>query len=99
MATFSDMKYALDEISRKNARGRELINAARTGLVRVQSDLGSMTAEYTAIISEINQAAIDNPEDIAYQTAKSEKDKLVANFQSLKTYVDDLIIAFDGVTE
>ena len=99
MATFSDMKYALDEISRKNARGRQLIEAAHTDLVRVQSDLGAMTAEYTAIIGEINQAAIDNPSDVAYQMAKSEKDKLVANFQSLKTYTDALIVAFDGVTE
>lgn len=99
MSTFSDMKYALDEISRKNARGRQLIEAARAGLARVQSDLGAMTSEYTSIVTDINQAAIANPTDDAYQLLKSEKDKLVADFQDLKGYTDDLIVAFDAVVE
>jgi len=99
MATFSDMKYALDEIARKNTRARQLTEAARKELIRVQSDLGSMLADYSGMSAEIDQVAIDNPADDAYLMLKNEKDKLVTDFQNLKTYVDALVIAFDGVSE
>lgn len=99
MSTFSDMKYALDEIARKNARGRQLIGVARKELIRVQSDLSGMTEEYSAMVTAINQAAINNPTDEIYLMTKKEKDKLVADFQNLKIYADDLITAFDAVVE
>jgi len=99
MATFSEMKYALDEIARKNARAREILANGRTQIVRAQTDLGEMTSDYSGIVSDINQAAVDNPTDTAYTVLKAEKDKLVADFQDLKTYADALVTAYDGVSE
>lgn len=99
MATFSEMKYGLDEIARKTNRARDFVFAARKELTRAQSDLGAMLADYNGLVAEINAVATNNPEDAIYQHVKLEKDKLVADFQELKTYVDDLITAFDGVSE
>ena len=77
MATFSEMKIALDEIAQKNTRVRQLVAAARKSMVNAQTILQAMSGEYSVIGSEIDQAAIDNPNDEAYLLAKSEKDKLV----------------------
>jgi len=56
-----------------------------------------MQTTYSGVISDINQAAIDNPTDQAYLLAKSEKDKLVVDFTALKVYAGNLITAFDSV--
>jgi len=99
MATFSQIKSALDEIANKNARNRRFLENARGSLVTAQSNLVAMPADYASIVADINQAAIDNPSDEAYLLAKSEKDKLAADFQNLRTYADNLIDAYDAVTE
>lgn len=98
-STFSQIKSGLDEISDRNKRNREHLARARDFIVKAQTDLAAMPGEYTSLVQDINQAAIDNPTDQAFQLAKSEKDKLVANFNSLKSYCDDLLAAFDAVNE
>ncbi len=99
MATFSQIKAVLDEIATKNARQRRYLENARASLVTAQTNLAGMPSEYSAIVADIDQAAIDNPTDEAYLLAKSEKDKLAADFQNLKTYADALIVAYDAVSE
>ena len=97
MATFSDMKYALDEIAKHTSMNKATIERARKSLVDAQYNLNAMQTKYSGVVSDINQAAIENPGDVAYEMAKSEKDKLVADFQELKAYAENLIIAFDSV--
>ena len=97
MATFSDMKYALDEIAKHTSMNKAAIERARKSLVDAQYNLNAMQTKYSGVVSDINQAAIENPGDVAYEMAKSEKDKLVADFQALKAYAENLIIAFDSV--
>ena len=99
MATYSQIKNVLDEIASKNARNRRYIESAKTQLTTAKTNLSAMVSDYSAIVSDINQAAIDNPSDEAYLLAKSEKDKLVADFQNLKTYAEALIVAYESVTE
>lgn len=98
-STFSQIKSGLDEISDRNKRNREHLARARDFIVKAQTDLTTMQTEYSTLVADINQAAIDNPTDQAYQLAKSEKDKLVADFQSLKSYCDSLLASFDAVNE
>jgi len=99
MATFSQIKSGLDEIAAKNERNRTIIESSRSSLGVAQTNLSKMLTDYSQLVADINQTAIDNPTDDAYRLAKSEKDKLVADFQALKTYVDSLIVAYDAVNE
>ena len=98
MATYSEIKAVLDEIAGETSKNQKLTASSRVRLVTAQTNLASMPGKYGSIISDIDQAAIDNPNDDAYQLAKSEKDKLVVDFQALKSYVDNLIAAFDSVS-
>lgn len=98
-STFSQIKSGLDDISSKNSKNRSMLSSSRASLLSAQANLAGMTAAYSGLVADINDAATANPTDEAYQLAKSEKDKLVSDFQSLKTYCDALIAAFDGVTE
>ena len=98
-ATYSQMKNALDEIARKNDEYRKQLGVSRAKLASAYSGLDSMLSDYTQIVSEIETAFTNNPDDLAYEILKVEKDKLVADFQSLKTYANNLITAFDGVVE
>ena len=99
MATYSQIKNGLDEIAAKIEQARSYINNGKTSLVRAQTDLGAMPTKWSSLIADINQAAIDNPTDDVYLLSKSEKDKLVSNFQSLKTYADALVVAWDSIEE
>ena len=97
VSTYSEIKNGLDGIADENRQGKVWAENSRTKLVSAQTLLAGMTAKYSALIADINAAVIANPTDEAYLFAKSEKDKLVADFQSLKNYVDALIVAFDAV--
>jgi hypothetical protein len=99
MSTYSQIKNGLDEISSKNAKNRLFIESARSSLDKALTSLNAMPAEYSDLVLDINNGAIENPDDQAYIFAKAEKDKLVSDFQNLKTYVNNLITAFDAVEE
>jgi len=93
MATYTEVKQALDEIAERTVRNQQRTTQATDLLVQVQTDLQTMTTAYTTLISELNAEALANPDDMAWQTAKAEKDRLVADFQAFKTTVDALVTA------
>ena len=97
MATYSEIKAALDEIARQTSLNKAMIARARKSLIDAQYNLNAMQTTYSGVVSDINQAAIDNPTDQAYLLAKSEKDKLVVDFTALKAHAGNLITAFDSV--
>lgn len=97
--TYSQIKSGLDDVATRTSGNRSTINRARTFLTNAQTDLSAMPLAYTGLATEINTLAAANPTDAAYQLALNEKNKLVADFQTLKAYVDTLIAAFDAVAE
>ena len=100
MATsYSKMAAKLDEIAEKSVRFEDVIFDGRRRLIHAQTKLTEMQSEYSSLVADINQAAIDNPTDEDYQRAKSIKDKLVIDFQNLKSYATALISAYDGVIQ
>ena len=99
MTTYSEIISALDEIAESNVRNRQLVTGARDRMSRAQTNLAAMPGSYSGLSAEIDDLATNNPSDEAWQDVRRVKDKLVADFQNLKTYVDALLVAFDGVTE
>jgi t-SNARE complex subunit (syntaxin) len=93
MATFTEAKTALDEIAERSTRNKQRVDQAKALLSQVQTDLSTMATAYTAIIADIDAAAVANPTNAAWETAKAEKDQLVADFLALQTEVDALVTA------
>jgi len=98
-STYADIKWGLDDIAKTISRGRSFIDNSRSSLVRAQDLLGTLPGDTAELRNDIDDAAVANPNDDAYQMAKNEKDKLVADFQALNTYTGDLIAAWDAVEE
>jgi hypothetical protein len=96
---YADIKSGLDLLALTISNVRNRIVRGRTELTRAQTELVALPATSTELRTAIDDAAIVNPTDEAYLMHKNEKDKLVANFQALKTYCDKLIIAYDDVIE
>lgn len=96
MATYTEVKQALDEIAERTTQNSKRVDQAKQLLSVAQSDLSAMQTAYASIVSEINAAATANPANAAWQTAKAEKDQMVADFQSLKATVDSLVTAVNS---
>ena len=99
MADYSQMKKALDDIAADVVKYRRFVTGARETIGSAQTGLAAMPTTYSSISAAINAAYTAHPGELAYQILKAEKDVLVANFQTFKVYVDNVIAAFDGVTE
>ena len=97
MASYSEVKYALDTIAKRNQDNLAKIQRAELMYDRTLIDLNSMAGEFAAIVSDIDDLATANPTVAAYTDAKSEKDLLVSDFQALKTRVTALLAAIDGI--
>jgi len=93
MATYTEVKQALDEIAGRTTQNSKRVAQAKAQLQQAQTDLAAMQTAYSPIVADLNQAAIDNPSDPAWQAAKAEKDQMVADFQALKATVDALVTA------
>ena len=87
--TYSEIKLALDEIAQRIIQNRKRIAASKTGIQQAAADLGSMSTQYAATVTAINALESDPANDVA----KSEKDKLVAEFAALKAEADALVTA------
>jgi len=93
MATYTATKAALDEIAERTVRNTQRVDQAKALLTQVQTDLSTMVTAYTTIIDELEAEVAAAPGDVAWETAKAEKDKLVADFLALQTEVDSLVTA------
>jgi hypothetical protein len=84
-STFSQIKSGLDAISRRIVDNRNKVVQAKTELAGVSTDLVSMGTEYSQLIADIAAALTATPNDVSIQNAKAESDRLVAEFNALKT--------------
>ena len=98
MATFSEMKTALNEISERITRDRKRLVQCEASAIAAETDLTSMGTEYSGIVGDINQFLTNNPNDEAAKTLKAEKDLLVTEFQALKTAATSMKTAIQGVS-
>lgn len=96
MATFSQKKSALDEISDVIVTTRNNLTSARNQVASASTTLVGLSATYGALITEIGDDAVNNPNDDLTQMVKAEADKLVAEYQILKTHADAVLAAIDG---
>jgi methyl-accepting chemotaxis protein len=96
--TWDQIKNGLDDVSRDIQRQRNTRDTGRTQIESANTKLGEMQAKYAALVMDINAMATAEPGNAAAQHAKADKDKLVAEFQALKTEVQaqvDAIAALD----
>lgn len=96
--SYSTAKVALDEIAQRIQGDRRKLQQIKTTAHQVEADLDAMPSQYGTIISEINDAATNAPNDIAIQNLKAEADKLVAEFTSLKDSATAMRSATDEVS-
>lgn len=96
MATYTEIKTALDEIAERSTLNMNRRDQARNTLLQAQQDLLAMQSNYSAVITSLNAQAAANPDDAAWQAAKAEKDQMVSDFQALKAEIDALITAIGG---
>ena len=91
--TFSQIKTGLDTISARIVADRALLVQAKSTAQSVAADLTSMGTEYTQFVQDVDAASAANPTDAAYTNAKAEKDRLVAEFNALKTVANNTVTA------
>lgn len=89
--TYTEAKVTLADIARRSARNYDLVEQAIAMLNKASDDLGAMPADYQGAASEISGAAAANPDDVAWQSADSEKDHMIQDFQDLKVRVDGIL--------
>jgi hypothetical protein len=96
MATYTQTKATLDEIAVKSESNRKRLVDARAAVASVEAALQTMQNQYSAFIAEVEADALANPADPAWQAAKAEKDRLVADFLAVQTKAQAIITAFDA---
>lgn len=90
MATTSEVKAGLDQISDLIARVRAKFVAARQEITSSATLLGQIPTDYADVIATIN---LFTPTGEFESLAKDEKSKLQTEFQALKADMDALIAA------
>jgi hypothetical protein len=93
MTTFTEAKFALDAIAKRTTSNMSQVKQARDILAGVVTNLEAMQTEYTAIVADINAA---DGADAAWAALKAEKDKLVADFNAVKTAAQAKLTAIDA---
>lgn len=96
MATTSEIKTGLDEISNRIQTNSKRISQAGSLLAQAATDLDGMSTTYASLVGEINTFLANNPDDPAAQVFGAEKDLLVGEFQALKLTADAKKTAYDG---
>lgn len=95
--TYTEAKSTLDAIAVRSENNRKKLLRARDLIAEAGGDLSAMQSEYGAFVTELEGMATANPADQAWQTAKAEKDRMVADFNVLNTRATNLLAAVDGV--
>lgn len=97
MATFTQTKATLDEIAERSEQNRKRLEQAKGLLTAAQADLAAMTTTYGAFVTQLNADAAAAPSDVAWETAKAEKDQLVPDFSDLQTRADGMVTAVSSL--
>ena len=96
MATFANVKRTLDGIAERIQENQYGLKNAKDIVDQTVDDLTQMISNYSDIVTKIDTEAAANPNDPAWQLALSEKDKLVTEFQALKTTAETLKTAMEN---
>ena len=94
--TYTENKAVLDEVANLTVKYRKDLDTATTVINNAVSGLTQMATTYGTHATDIDTMASDNPNDEALQAQKLEKDKLVADFQALKTVAQGMKTALEG---
>lgn len=97
MATYTETKATLDDIAARSENNRKRIESAKAALATAEADLALMATAYASFVAQLDIDASANPDDSAWQTAKAEKDQMVADFQSLKIRATNMKTAVDAL--
>ena len=91
MATTSEVKAALDDISQSIKTERQAFASAKARIQTASGNLGLIPTTFADVIAEINGYTPTG----AFETlAKDEKAKLQTEFLALKADIDALITSF-----
>jgi len=93
MSTYSEVKAALDDISKTITQSKREVDTAIVRLNKAHSDLDSLPAKYVNEIATIDTyVGTDGAESLA----QSEKAKLVPEFLALKTQISGYLTELGG---
>ena len=91
MATTTEVKKALDDISTIIVTERQAFANSKARIQTASANLNAITTQYAGVITEIDAYVPSG----AFETlAKDEKTKLAAEFTALKADIDALIAGF-----
>lgn len=97
MATYTQTKATLDEISVRSESNRKKLQRARDLIAEAGGDLTAMSAAYGPFVTQLDIDAAANVGDAAWQGALAEKDQMVADFNVLQTTASAMLTAVDSV--
>ena len=94
---YTRTKNALREIAQTTQQHADLMARAKAVFGTSAAALAAMPSQYAGISSALNAEAAANPTDQALQLMQAEKDKMVADFQVLKSSANAAITALDTI--
>lgn len=94
--TFIEAVDTLDEIAERVNGARRRAVQARSAYGQAQTELASLPTVYAQFVSDLDAAAAANAWPQAADQ-KAAKDQMVTEFQALRSYVESVIAAIDGV--
>ena len=90
---FSGAKVRLANVASDIDSQRQRFASAVASVTACNNVLGNMATTYAEVITAVDAGATANPDDVAWTTAKVEKDRYVADFMALKAEVQAAVDA------
>ena len=91
MATVTEVKRGLDDITQIIVTERRSIATAKSRIVTASDVLGALPTQFSDVISEINGYTPTGPFE---EQAQDERAKIATEFTALKGEIDALILEF-----
>ena len=91
--TYSEIKTLLSQCAADIAAERNRITSGKNQLTLAANNLAGFAAKYGALVTAVTSLATAEPTSAAAMLASDEKNRLVAEFNSLKTTADALVAA------
>lgn len=87
MTTYTERKTAINRMAEDIMRAVSKSASGNVNILQSFDILDAMPTTHGTVISEIDADAAANPSDAAVQAQKTEKDKIVGDFQAAKADV------------
>jgi len=95
--TYTQAKATLDTIAQESEHARLALNNIEGDLDMVIQKLNILENTHTTFVSDVDSIALANPDDTVWQSAKAEKDKLVADFVEIRTAATNMKNAINAL--